>query len=645
MKRRFRNSSRQIGRLGLRTLLVSATIGMLAFIAISLFLIHFFRNEDGKAIGDPMVVTDSRIIADSSTLYRGSSLQLLSGIKISAKGSSNKLSVTSFTFSNQINEALASKLIRNLRLWSTASSDQFSPSRQLGNTIAQLYQSTFTFDLNQSLQQGDNYFWLTADIESDATIDAEYLQITCIATKIGTLSYDPIPPSRRLVHKLLKNKPYYSTGNADISDLKAWNSRRDGAGEPLLSFSNPNATFHIQPGHILTNRLSGCLPTLIVERNGVLQSTSSVKSDLLEVQPGGIFFQLEKIVDPSNPKILSLKNGSQFVNQQSGYLPGKQKRFDKQSVVILKDFSNQTFSQSVTWGNVIIDNDNMESVDFANGLKKVQGDLEIRKTGSKATIFTSTSDSIFIGGNLQMTGGHLAIGSKDGNSTLIIGDQLNIRNGSLSDRIPEIKSSGNLHLIAGNLVQIKDGELLLEGEHSQILLTRSGICNWKQGEFNVILPNLMISAGAVLNVIGEKIGMIAKNKELVVLKDGQLKLNEAVLFGMGSFRLEPLGTIATANPAGLNSDGWFGAIQTAKRHFSSHSVYIFDGNSNLQETGIFYTVPQPNTVKDFVIFKQSHSAVVKMMQSFHINGRFIQKSGSVNKNSFQLTTNLARKEN
>jgi hypothetical protein len=272
MKRRFKNSSRQIGRLGLRTLLVSATIGMLAFIAISLFLIHFFRNEDGKAIGDPMVVTDSRIIADSSTLYRGSSLQLLSGIKISAKGSSNKLSVTSFTFSNQINEALSNKLIRNLRLWSTASSDQFSPSRQLGNTIAQLHQSNFTFDLNQSLQQGDNYFWLTADIESDVTIDAEYLQITCIATKIGTLSYDPIPPSRRLVHKLLKNKPYYSTGNADISDLKAWNSRRDGAGEPLLSFSNPNATFHIQPGHILTNRLSGCLPTLIVERNGVLQS-------------------------------------------------------------------------------------------------------------------------------------------------------------------------------------------------------------------------------------------------------------------------------------------------------------------------------------------------------------------------------------
>ncbi|MBK8873677.1 MAG: hypothetical protein IPN13_07065 [Bacteroidetes bacterium] len=109
----------------------------------------------------------------------------------------------------------------------------------------------------------------------------------------------------------MKNKPYYSTGNGDILDLKGWNSKRDGAGESLLSFSNPNATFHIQPGHIMTNRLSGCLPTLIVERNGVLQSTSAIKSDLLEVQPGGIFFQ-ERVVDPSTPKILCLKNGSRL---------------------------------------------------------------------------------------------------------------------------------------------------------------------------------------------------------------------------------------------------------------------------------------------------------------------------------------------
>ncbi len=179
MKRRFRNSSRQIGRLGLRTLLVSATIGTLAFIAISLFLIHFFRNEDGKAIGDPMVITDSRIIADSSTLYRGSTLQLLSGIKISAKGSSNKLSVTSFTFSNQFDEATANRLIKNIRLWSTASSDQFSPSRQVGNTLPQLSQSTFTFDLNHSLQQGENFFWLTADIEPETNIDSDFIQITC----------------------------------------------------------------------------------------------------------------------------------------------------------------------------------------------------------------------------------------------------------------------------------------------------------------------------------------------------------------------------------------------------------------------------------------------------------------------------------
>lgn len=645
MKRRFKNSSRQIGRLGLRTLLVSATIGMLAFIAISLFLIHFFRNEDGKAIGDPMVVTDSRVMADSSTLYRGSTVQLLSGIRISAKGSSNKLNVTSFTFSNQFDAATANRLIKNLRLWSTASSDQFSPSRQVGNTIPQLSQSTFKFDLNQSLRQGENYFWLTADIEPDPHIDADFIQITCIATKIGTLSYDPIPPSRRLVHRLLKNKPYYSIGNGDILDLKAWNSKRDGAGESLLSFSNPNATFHIQPGHIMTNRLSGCLPTLIVERNGVLQSTSAIKSELLEVQPGGVFFQLERVIDPSNPKILCLKNGSQFVNQQPGFLPGKEKRFGKQSVVILKDFSRQTFSQSVTWGNVIIDNDKMESVDVQNGLHKILGDLEIRKTGNKATIYTTSTDSIFIGGNLQITGGNLAIGSKDGISTLIIGDQLNIRNGSLSDRTPENKNPGNLNLIAGTLVQIKDGDLLLEGNHSQILFNRSGISNWKQGESIVILPHVFISPGTILNVIGEKFGMIAKDKELVVLKDSQLKLNEAVLFGMGDFRLEPHGTIATSNAAGINSDGWFGAIQTAKRHFSSHSVYIYDGNSNLQETGIFYTVPQPNTVKDLVIDKQSHAAVVKMMQSFHINGRFIQKSGSVNKNSFHLTTNLARTEN
>ncbi|MBK8873676.1 MAG: hypothetical protein IPN13_07060 [Bacteroidetes bacterium] len=85
MKRRFRNSSRQIGRLGLRTLLVSATIGTLAFIAISLFLIHFLEMKMEKQLvinGYYRFQNNCRFI---DTLP-GSTLQLLSGIKISAKG-------------------------------------------------------------------------------------------------------------------------------------------------------------------------------------------------------------------------------------------------------------------------------------------------------------------------------------------------------------------------------------------------------------------------------------------------------------------------------------------------------------------------------------------------------------------------------
>lgn len=642
MKRSFQPKQRQSLRPKLRAILVVGAFSVAALLAFAFFLTHFFHSESSKATGDPMVVVDVKVLEDDLAFRQGTLMQLISGVRVDTRGKSNRLNLIELTFYSTAGATMEWESVRNLKLWATAADEAFLPVQQIGTTITHLTGSVFQITLNHPLSDGANYFWLTGDIGTFAQKGCSF-KTTCMGAKIGTLSYEPNPAQKRSFHPILTNTPFYSVLNGDISDLKTWNSARDGSGKHPASFSNPALTFHIQSGHLLKNTLSGCLPTLIIERNGALVSETTVKADLVEIQAGGSLIQSGYLAAADYPRQLIIKNGGALLNNQSGYLPGVKCLFEKQSNVVLKKYSELTFSRKVTFGNLIIDADSVADVNCKNGLSDIRGNLEIRKTGIKSTLFCINADSATIGNTLIMAGGRLVAGNSEAPLRFRLCGDFRQTGGIFTDHFSDSKNLA-VDIIAGELFYLKSGEFNFTGKRSTIKLENKTETLWKQTECNVTLPSVEVHPGSTLKVNGDKLGLVGAGQQLLVMKDAKIELKEATVSGAGSFLLDNHGIISTSHESGIYSDGWIGCIQTAKRHFSSSAVFIFNGGTHLQETGLFYTTPEEKTVQDLIIDKELHSAVVRMNMDLNVNGLLVQKKGSINKNGHQLILKSAQKQ-
>lgn len=642
MKRSFQSRQQTSLRPKLRTILVVGAFSVAALLAFAFFLTHFFDSESSKATGDPMVVVDVKVLEDDLPFHQGTLMQLISGVKVDTRGKSNRLNLIGLTFYSTAGNTMEWESVKNLKLWSTAANDEFLPVQQIGSTITQLTGSVFQITLNHPLSDGANYFWLTGDIGIFQQKGCSF-KTTCMGAKIGTLSYEPNPAQKRSFHPILANTPFYSVNNGDISDLKTWNSARDGSGKQPASFSNAALTFHIQSGHLLKNDLSGCLPNLIIERNGALVSATAVKADMVEIQAGGSLIQSGYLAVSDYPKQLTIKNGGSLLNNQSGNLPGARCSFGRQSNVVLKKYSESTFSRTITFGNLIIDADSVADVNCKNGLSDIRGNLEIRKTGIKSTLYCISADSVTIGNTMIVAGGRLVAGNSDEPLRFNLKGDYRQTGGVFTDHLSSAKSAG-IEIIAGELFYLKGGEFSFTDKQSAIIVENKTATLWKQTECNVTLPSVEVHPGSTLRVNGDKMGHISAGHQLLVMKDARIDLREATVSGAGTFWLDNHGIISTSHESGIYSDGWIGCIQTAKRHFSSSAVFIYNGGTHLQETGLFYTVPEEKTVQDLIIDKELHSAVVRLKMDLNVNGLLVMKKGSINKNSYRLTVKSSQSQ-
>ncbi|MCK4344529.1 MAG: hypothetical protein KAX05_04525, partial [Bacteroidales bacterium] len=135
-------------------------------------------SEDIR-VGQAMVYSSSTVTQNTAEVTQGTTQQQIIGIEIDLTDLVSPLSVSSFNLNTTGTTNTGD--ISNARLFYTGTDNYFYTGNQYGSTQTSP-NGVFTISGSQILSEGINYFWLTYDIDINATVgntvDAECTQIT-----------------------------------------------------------------------------------------------------------------------------------------------------------------------------------------------------------------------------------------------------------------------------------------------------------------------------------------------------------------------------------------------------------------------------------------------------------------------------------
>ncbi|MBN2668438.1 MAG: T9SS type A sorting domain-containing protein [Bacteroidales bacterium] len=149
---------------------------------------------------------------NTSDVHRNSTNQEVVCVQIVTSGYSSALSATSFSF-NTTGTTAPSTDITNARLWSTGTSGTFTTTTQIGSVVA-APSGAFTITGTSTLSNGTNYFWLTYDVPSGATIN-NYIDAQCTSVTVSSVAHTPSTTN--------------PTGNRKIIDALTWDGTFESA--------------------------------------------------------------------------------------------------------------------------------------------------------------------------------------------------------------------------------------------------------------------------------------------------------------------------------------------------------------------------------------------------------------------------------
>jgi hypothetical protein len=130
----------------------------------------------------PMSYTSSTCTQTVTTpVTQSSTNQQIIGIQIVTTGNASPINVTKFTL-NTTGTTLSSD-ITNAKVWCTGTSGVFVTTLQFGSTVASPVGS-YDVDGSYTLSEGTNYFWVTYDIPSTATLN-NYVDAECTSVSVG----------------------------------------------------------------------------------------------------------------------------------------------------------------------------------------------------------------------------------------------------------------------------------------------------------------------------------------------------------------------------------------------------------------------------------------------------------------------------
>lgn len=132
----------------------------------------------------PMTYVSSTTFQNEvSDVYPGTVKNEIIGIKVVTAGSTSPLNITSFSFNTNGSTNAATDLT-SAKLYYSGVSNVFSTATQFGTAVANP-SGNFTITGTQTLECGENYFWLVYDIDAGATIN-DYVDAECTSLTVGT---------------------------------------------------------------------------------------------------------------------------------------------------------------------------------------------------------------------------------------------------------------------------------------------------------------------------------------------------------------------------------------------------------------------------------------------------------------------------
>jgi hypothetical protein len=148
---------------------------------------------DDVRIYQPQNMAVNSVTAEQDTInvVLGATNQQVMRINVYTVGAFSPLSVGQFAFNTTGTQDLSD--ITNARLFYTGSNPSFSTSQQVGGVVA-TPNGAFPITGSKVLAEGNNYFWLTYDIPSSATIGNK-VDAQCLSVLVNGITQTPSPTS------------------------------------------------------------------------------------------------------------------------------------------------------------------------------------------------------------------------------------------------------------------------------------------------------------------------------------------------------------------------------------------------------------------------------------------------------------------
>lgn len=213
-------------------------------------------------------------------VFSGNTNQVIGAVIVRTENNGSPLSVDGISFNNTSTGDLSK--YTNARVYFTGNSSTFSTSTEYGSAVAGEIPGTFSFSGALNLQPGNNYFWLTYDVEANATVNATVdAELTDFQINFSSVAGLPITPVGNRTVKEILNGDYF-VGTASGADFSTITSALDelnavGVNGPVR-FLLTDATYSTSETFPITvNPYTGSSSTntLTIKPNTGVQSTIS----------------------------------------------------------------------------------------------------------------------------------------------------------------------------------------------------------------------------------------------------------------------------------------------------------------------------------------------------------------------------------
>lgn len=619
----------------LRQTMIATAAAVSGLVVILLVIFNLFEEEEGRAAENKMIYKSAQVLQDTSSVLRGARNQVVIGVRLEFAGQGNPVKVSSMVFNAAGTSVPVSRNISNARLWYTAGDASFQANTQMGSTVKVIDSKDFSFQVNKEMSPGTNYFWLTYDIDAQATSSPGAIDAACREIRVGAISYRPEDPSPEGKRFIEANIPYFSMGSLALNKLNSWNSKRDGTGTAPRSLQEARNSFFIQSGHIMVSSNGGNLQTLIVENGGELKITSPLRLNTVYIACGGKLEQEAEVNDYYCFNNFILEGGSTYIHNNTGIFPGLNCRFSPSSNVRFNKIGSKTLLRDspINWGCVTITPG--ETKEFLlDPFTNVFGSVYVKSDTRKLICTTSGPGTFNVAGNFNLEGvTFLGIQGKSNYTvSLRIGGNLNLINSTFTSGV-----FGPFDLALNGDVQLKESSLWLGSNNTTCRFRGEGKSNWTiDGKSDAILGNTKIESGHELMVNSPVFAEVAARCTFSVEPGARLNCNTGILSGDGTFILQDRGVIGVGHADGLYSDAMKGNIQTFSRMYNTGATYVFNSESAQQETGTFATSPRQNTIRNLILEKEKRSQILNLSQHLTIEDQFRIARGDIRTGNFEL---------